>query len=288
MKKYLASVLLLLVVSGHAAGCAENVRSDGKVPKRNPSVKWQKTLDTVATRRGVRYDLLRKEPTTLNQYVKWMGEHGQHSNGWGESKEDKRIAHLLNSHNAAVLHNAMRLDLPASPDDVSVGLYRWSKAGFYWGSRYRFDGEWSAIQHIALHDTVNRYQDPLLWIGLYDGTKDSPRLRFYTAKNLKVELKKAATAFINSKSGMKRTKTGWAANPLFFRYEKDFLFWSKAEHLCEWMAKFARGKRLEWLNTQTEECALEQRKPNRKLDIAPPPKPKRGKKKRESKPREQQ
>ena len=287
MKKWIETVLLLLVVGAHSIGCAENVVLEGKTPKRNPSIKLQKTINAVATRKGVRYDLLQKDQAALNQYVKWMGDHGQHSDGWGESKEDRRIAHLLNSHNAAVLHNALRLGLPATPDDVSVGLYRWSKAGFYWGSRYRLDGEWSAIQHIALHDTVNRYQDPLLWMGLYDGTKDSPRLRFYTSKNLKADLKKAASNFINSKSGMKRTKTGWAANPLFFRYKKDFLFWSKADNLCEWMAKFARGKRLEWLKTQTEECALEQRKPNRKLDVAPPPKTKNKRKKRGSKPNEQ-
>ncbi len=287
MRRRFESLFLLWMLGASLSGCAEDVHLDNKTPKRNPSVKWQKTLNEVATRKGVRYDRLKNQKATLNQYVKWMGEHGQHSNGWGESKEDKRIAHLLNSHNAAVLHNAIRLGLPKSPDDVSIGLYRWSEAGFYWGSRYRFDGEWSAIRHIALHDTVNRYQDPLLWMGLYDGTKDSPRLRFYTGKNVKSELKKAASNFINSKNGMRKTKTGWAANPLFFRYKKDFLFWSKAENLCAWMAKYARGKRLEWLNTQTEDCTLEERAPNRKLDLAPPSKSKKGNTKRARKPETQ-
>ena len=259
---------LLLLSCAAAIGCAENVHLKTKAPKSNPSYKWRLLVDQIGTEDGVRFGLLKKRRKRLNQYVAWVGEHGQHRDGWTESKEDKRIAHLINAHNAGVLHNALRLGLPESPDDVQVGLYRWPEAGFYWGSRYKVDGEWTGLRHLALHDTVNRYQDPLLWMGLYDGTKDSPPLRFFTPKDFKKEIRLATRQFINSDRGMSQTETGWAANPIFFRYEDDFLFWSNAENLCDWMSKYASGERLEWLLSRREDCTLEQRVPNRKLDIA--------------------
>ena len=268
MKAWVSNRMWVYLICAAVLGCAENVHLKTKAPKSNPSYKWHKLVDQASTPNGVRFDLLKKKHKRLNQYVAWIGEHGQHRDGWTESKEDKRIAHLINSHNAVVLHNALRLGLPDSPDNVAVGLYRWPEAGFYWGSRYKFDGEWSGLRHIALHDTVNRYQDPLLWMGLYDGTKDSPRLQFFTSKGLKKELRQAARKFINSERGMSKTETGWAGNPIFFRYEDDFLFWSKAKNICDWMAKYANGDRLEWLISQRENCTLEQRTANRKLDVA--------------------
>ena len=268
MIRWASNVAMWCLVCVVGLGCAENVVLKTKAPKSNPSFKWERVLKQVTTADGVRFDLLKKKRKRLNQYVAWVGVHGQHRDGWTESKEDKRIAHLINSHNAVVLHNALRLDLPKSPDDVAVGLYRWPEAGFYWGSRYQFDGEWSALRHVAIHDTVNRYQDALLWMGLYDGTRDSPILQFYSAKNLKKELRQAARRFINSERGMSKTATGWAANPIFFRYKDDFLFWSNAENICDWMSKYAKDERLKWLLKQGERCALEQRPANRNLDIA--------------------
>ena len=253
-----------------ALGCADDVQLKTKVPKKNPYSKWAKTLDRISTADGIRYDILKRQRRRLNHYVAWVGEHGQHSDGWTESKEDKRIAHLVNAHNAIVLHNALRHDLPETPDDVDVGLYRWSEAGFYWGSRYMLDGEWSTIRHIALHDAVNRYQEPLLWMALYDGTRDAPRLRAYSSKGVQGQLKNAARSFINSNRGMSKTETGWAANPLFFRYESDFLFWSHATNLCEWMVTYAKGERKKWLTQHGDDCPLEERATDRRLDVASP------------------
>ena len=271
MSRWALDRKLMFLVCAAVLGCAENVHLKAKVPKSSPSYKWRGVVGQVATPDGVRFDVLKKRRRRLNQYVAWVGEHGQHKDGWTESKEDKRIAHLINAHNAIVLHNALRLGLPASPDDVAVGLYRWPEAGFYWGSRYKVDGEWSGLRHIALHDTVNRYQDPLLWMGLYDGTKDSPPLRFFTPKGLKREIRQATRAFINSDRGMSKTETGWAGNPLFFRYQDDFLFWSKAKNICDWMSKYAEGERLEWLILNRQNCTLDQRVANRKLDVAERP-----------------
>jgi len=262
----------LVVVCCALFGCAQDVQLKTKVPAKSPSSKWSRTLDRISTADGIRYDLLKRKRRRLNQYVAWVGEHGQHTDGWSESKEDKRIAHLVNAHNAIVLHNALRLKLPQSPDDVSIGMYRWSEGGFYWGSRYRLDGEWTTIRHIAIHDTVNRYQEPLLWFALYDGTRDAPPLRSFSSKSLQSQLKSAARSFINSDRGLAKTETGWAANPLFFRYQDDFLLWSHASTLCEWMLPYAKDERKTWLNNQGDQCALEKRPADRSLAIATKPK----------------
>jgi hypothetical protein len=264
--------VVLIALCSSVLGCAQDVQLKTKVPAKNPYSKWTKTLDRVSTPNGIRYDLLKRKRRRLNQYVAWVGEHGQHQDGWSESKEDKRIAHLVNAHNAIVLHNALRLQLPDSPDDVAIGIYRWKEGGFYWGSRYRLDGEWTTIRHIAIHDAVNRYQEPLLWFALYDGTRDAPPLRSFSAKSVQSQLKRAARSFINSDRGLSKTDTGWAANPLFFRYKDDFLFWSHASTLCEWMAKYAKDERKAWLQKQGDECALEERPADRSLDVAPIPK----------------
>ena len=160
-------------------GCADRVAMDAASPADDPSAEWALAMQQIARSDGIDVDALRASAASLDRYLAWAGEHGQHTDNWRESKEDKRIAFLVNVHNAAVLHNLLRHDLPKSPDAVAVGWYRWPGAGFYWGSKYRVDSEWSAIRHIGFHDTVSRYQEPLLWAALHDGTKDSPRLRWW-------------------------------------------------------------------------------------------------------------
>ena len=177
--------------------------------------------------------------------------------------------YLLNVHNAAVLHNLLRHDVPKSPDDVTVGLYQWDGAGFFWGSKYKVDGEWSALRHISFHDTVSRYQEPLLWVALYDGTRDSAPLRWWKRKNLQAQLKAAMRNFVNSDRGLTETEDGWAATPLFIERADDFTFWSDASNVCAWMAGYAKGKRKAWLKEQIDNCHLTARAPDRSTDIAP-------------------
>ena len=124
---------------------------------------------------------------------------------------------------------------------------------------------------MATHDAVNRYQEPLLWMGLYDGTKDSPPLRWWTRakKKLQPQLKRAARAFINSERGMRQVDDEWLVNPLFIAHEHDFTYWTDASTLCEWMASYARGPRKAWLEAQGEDCDLAHWSPQRETDHAP-------------------
>ena len=247
-------------------GCADRVAVDAAAPTDDPSAEWALAMQKIAQPNGINVDALRASAASLNRYLAWAGEHGQHTDSWRESKEDKRIAFLVNVHNAAVLHNLLRHDLPKSPDAVAVGWYRWPGAGFYWGSKYRVDSEWSAIRHIGFHDTVSRYQEPLLWAALHDGTKDSPRLRWWRSKNLQKRLQSAMRAHINSERGMQKVGDSWTINPLFHARADDFIFWTDAEDLCDWMAGYASGERKEWLTARIGSCALTATPADRRTD----------------------
>lgn len=264
---------LVHIFLGFAAvltGCADRIEIDAAIPDREPSNDWSADLKKVATKKGIRFSELKSKQKNLNRFLAWASVHGQHSDTWRESKEDKRLVYLLNVHNAAVLHNLLRHDVPDSPDDVDVGLYQWDGAGFFWGSKYKVDGEWSALRHISFHDTVSRYQEPLLWVALYDGTRDSPPLGWWKRENLQAQLKTAMRKFVNSDRGLVATEGGWAANPLFIERADDFTFWTDATDICEWMAGYAKGERKTWLKEQAGNCNLTARTPNRSTDMAPP------------------
>ena len=247
-------------------GCADRVAIDATVPATDPSAEWARAVEKIARPGGIDVDALRASADSLNRYLAWAGEHGQHTDSWRESKEDKRIAFLINVHNAAVLHNLLRHNLPESPDAVAVGWYRWPGAGFYWGSKYRVDSGWSAIRHTGFHDTVSRYQEPLLWVALHDGTKDSAPLRWWRSKNLQKRLQSAMRAHINSERGMQKVDGSWTVNPLFHARADDFVFWTDAEDVCDWMAGYASGERKEWLTERIGSCDLTAAIPDRRTD----------------------
>jgi len=244
-------------------GCTDDVVLAPVDEKVN--IEWAGALREIAAPDGIRLDKLKEHRSTLEAYLGWASSHGQHSNSWGESKEDKRLAFLLNVYNAAVLHNLLRHDLPDSPDRVKVGPYQWEGAGFYWGTRYKIDKEWTTLNHLAGHDTVSRYAEPLLWMALFDGTQDAPRLRWWTQKKhrLQPQLVRAAKQFINSDRGMAWTDDTWQVNPLLIEHQKDFTDWTTANNLCEWMATYATGTRKKWLLEQQGNCQLVGRPPNR-------------------------
>ena len=83
---------------------------------------------------------------------------------------------------------------------------------------------------------------------------------------LQPQLKRAARRFINSDRGMAQTSTGWSVNPLFIKHEADFVDWTEASSLCEWLAIYAEDARKAWLLEQGEGCILTAWTPRRDLD----------------------
>jgi hypothetical protein len=256
--------LLLSLLMGSA--CSERVEIKTVESKKKASTAWRRVIQKVKSKDGIDFKAVKKNRKALKQYLAYAATHGQHTDSWKESHEDKRLSFLINVHNAMVLNTLLRHKMPDSPDDVKVGMYQWPGAGLTWGTKYKVDSEWTSIGHLALHDTVNRYQEPLLWIALHDGTRDSAPLRWWPPSKLQSILQNETRLFVNSERGMQKTETGWSVNPLFFKHKDDFIVWTQATNLCEWMVEYASGPRKKWLTENVEACPLEQRAANRSVD----------------------
>ena len=140
------------------------------------------------------------------------------------------------------------------------------------GRKVCFDhgaGLFTTLNHLANHDTVSRYAEPLVWIALWDGTQDAPPLQWWSNKkgNLQPQLRRAAHRFINSDRGMSRHGETWQVNPLFIKHQDNFIDWAEAKNLCDWMARHAKGARKTWLTTQIADCTLTARPPNRAIQV---------------------
>ncbi len=258
-----------LLFAGLAIGCAQDVRIDQDTPARNPSKNWKKIIQKATeSSDGVNYDLISRRPKPLARYLAWVSERGQHSNWWGESREDKRIAHLANAYNAMILHTIVEHQPMTSPDDVQIGLYRWPGAGLSRGVRYRLDGEWVTPAKLRNLETVSRYQDPMLWLLFHDGTVESPPLQWWPDRGLQSRLKKTLRDLLKTEAWLSPTETGWAAHPLFFEHEEDFIEWDDKLSLCDWLSPYAPAGPREWLELHSEDCPLERRMPDRRLNEA--------------------
>lgn len=260
------SLIFLCLSLMLASACSDQVEfKTSNSTKKAPNA-WKRAIQKVRSKDGIDFRAVKKQRKALRQYLAYASNHGQHTGSWKESHEDKRLSFLINVHNAMVLNTLLQHKAPDNPDEIKVGMYQWPGSGLYWGTKYKVDSEWTSIGHLALHDIVNRYQEPLLWIALHDGTQDSAPLRWWPPTKLQSILKSETRLFVNSTRGMQQTETGWSANPLFFKYEDDFIIWTKANNLCEWMVEYASGPRKAWLTENAEECPLEPRAPNRSLD----------------------
>jgi hypothetical protein len=252
-----------------ATACAQKADLEVQHQKRDPSQQWARLIVQAAHDDGVDYTVFRDRPLAVQRYLEWASRHGQHTDWWGESKEDRRISHLANTYNAGVIYAVLTQEPAQSTDDIQVGLYRWPGAGLDRGMRFKVDGEWVNLHKLSQVDTVSRYQEPLLWLMFSDGSEDAPPLHWWPSKNLQNTLKTRMRAFLATDNGLVQTPTGWAANPLFFAREKDFLDWYDKPNLCAWMADFTDGERREWMESHLDDCPLEARPSRRGLNQAP-------------------
>ena len=113
-----AALFFTVSVACHDDVALEDVR-------KRPDGPWARAVTAIATPDGVRLGDLSQHRSALEDYLGWASTHGQHTNSWGESREDRRLAYLLNVHNAAVLHYLLRHELPDSPDAVTFGMFQW-------------------------------------------------------------------------------------------------------------------------------------------------------------------
>ena len=259
-----------LLCLGLITGCAEKTDFSDTRTGANAQTAWERLIKQAVRSDGVDYSVFRNRPMVVSQYLKWVSTHGRYSDGWGESKEDKRIAHLANAYNAAVIHAILVHEPTTSVDEIKVGMYQWPGSGLKYGSRYRVDKEWLTLHRLSQVEAVSRYQEPLLWLMFHNGTRDSPPLKWWPSRGLQRDVEKELRSFLASDAGLRRTTTGWAANQLFFDKEKDFLEWHDQPNLCAWMIKYTTKERRKWMEEHVEDCPLEEQLPDRRLNRASP------------------
>ncbi|KAH7570740.1 hypothetical protein JRO89_XS05G0173800 [Xanthoceras sorbifolium] len=127
-------------------------------------------------------------------------------------KAEEKLAFFLNLHNAMVIHAIIRIGHPEGVMDRKaffsdfqyvVGGYTYSintiKNGILRNNRR---GPYSLVKPFATGDkrlelTVKKL-NPLIHFGLCNGTKSSPRVRFFTPQGVEAELRSAARDFFHN------------------------------------------------------------------------------------------
>jgi hypothetical protein len=256
-----AALLLPLLV-----GCGRRIHGSDDVPEDDPSKAWSRVLRAAVTPDGVDYDRVDEDRETLQDYVAWVGEHGPVMDGLRESKEDRRIAFLMNAYNALVIEALLQERdrtgaLPASVRDVRFGPWalrdNWS---FFLGQRVKVDGEWTTLYHLESHRLLARYQDPLPHVGLNCASRGCPPLRWWServgSKKLQPQLEEALEDWL-ADGALQQTETGYAVSELFFWYEDDFTYWSHADNLCQYLVEYVDQDAADWMLEHFGDCSLE-------------------------------
>lgn len=253
--------------------CGQRVHVDRDVPDDDPRDAWSALLAESVTEEGVDYHHIDASRDVLQDYVAWLAEHGPVLDTMRESKEDRRIAFLVNAYNAFVIEGVLQNQPIESVSDVRFGPWaardNWS---FFMGQRFKLDGEWISLYHLENHRIFARYQDPLPHVGLNCASVGCPPLRWWTEKVGRKKLGKQMGAAMEDwleAGALQETETGYAVTELFFWYEDDFTYWSDADNLCQYLYEYTDESAADWMYEHYEDCPLERLEYDWTLNAAP-------------------
>jgi len=269
-----APLLALLLFTG----CTQRMEMPVAAPPVDPSKSWQAVLEQAAGPEGVDYAYVAEHRDRLERFLAWVGAHGPNTETWRESSEDRRIAFGLNAYNAAVIYGVLAHQPLSSVREVQVGIFRGVPgAGFFVGQRFRYDGEWLSLHNLEHQYLVDRYQEPLIHVGLNCASRSCPPVQWWDSRGLQAHLERAMRSFLASDQGLAPVGpeganggvTAWAANELFQWYADDFTDWSSADTVCGYLVSYAGGARKRWLAAHADDCPLQYRPYDWSLNDAP-------------------
>jgi hypothetical protein len=235
--------------------------------EENPTEDWENVLMKSIHKNedgsvGVDYAFIEKNHDTLDKYIDWIGKHGPFSDKMRIRDSKRKLAFLLNAYNASVIYSVLDNNLHSSDKgvlDVSAGMFPKGGSGFFLGQQFFIDGEWVSLFVLEQQYILGNFQDPLLHAGMNCASKGCPPLTFWKEKTVKTKLKTHFKTFLNSSFGMQKIDDQWQVSELFEWYEKDFVQWSNASNLCEYLHEYTADEDAKtYLKTQaTQNCELQ-------------------------------
>jgi len=237
--------------------CSERVEIEAPAPRSDPTALWLELLDQAATEDGVNYAMIDQRRTLLHQYLAWVGEHGPETEQWSEGAQRRRLAYWFNAYNAAVIEGVLRAGDIDSVRDVGGGGWGLRPgAGFFLGQKFHVDGDWQTLYVIEEQDIINRYQEPLAHVGLNCASRSCPPLRTWTEDGMNQDMRDAMRDWLAG-DGLQCDRDGCRASAIFSWHEADFLDWSQADNLCQWMKPYTSGEKRRWMISHAEDCRLD-------------------------------
>lgn len=212
--------------------CSAPVVLEG-APPADAEARWAQALAEVVTPAGrVRYERLQADPSALEAYVRAQAA------PWPELTPAEALARKINTYNAAVLLGVLRQGVPASVQDVRVGLWRWGGAGFFKGLRFELDGRWVDLYDYEHEQLREAHRDPRIHAAISCASEGCPPLsaELYRAETLDAQLDAAVRRWLRTRAQVHAEVVELSAIMDWFR--DDFIQWGQAESLCAWAARY--------------------------------------------------
>ena len=237
--------------------CRQTVSPPYDDPVENPSKDWENLINNASLSGGVNYELIQANQEILDNYISYIAYHGPNTDQMRIRHEDKKIAFFMNAYNALVIYSVLEHQPLGSVHDLKTGLFASEGRGFFVNQLFRVDGSWMSLNHIAIERLLAMFQTPLIHMGLNKGSHGSPKLHYWIKYKVDTQLESALKKYLKTDHGAQQTKQGWAVNELFFTYEDDFIDWSTASNLCEFLEPYASSSFQDWLEANFTLCPLE-------------------------------
>lgn len=241
--------ILFVSIACQSKQYLEHHSSDSQTP-----IQWEALLSRISKGGRVDYALLRKHSDTLASYMHWLSTHGPNTQNYSIQKEKKKIVFYANAYNAAVLYGVLNHWPIQSVREVDAGWFQSENVGFFLGQLFLIDGEWMSLYHLEQDLILSQFQDPRLHVLLNCASKGCPPLRYWTERDLATQIDTHWQNYI--RSNLRQGSTGWEISELFFWYEKDFLAWSNATNLCDYLIPYAQEEAKRWLLAHQKRCTI--------------------------------
>lgn len=244
-------------------GCAEQVAPPGLSPVVSPLDDWGRLVEQATRGGGVDWRLLADQRATLDDALAWNAEHGPESSRVPESKEDERLAALLNVYDAEVVGAVLDRVWTTGADP---GLLHVPTRQIRHDLAFRVDNEWITLDRLAVYRVLAGFEEPRIHGALYQGTAEGPRLRWFRAETVRSQLELGLTDWLNRDGGLRRVGDGYALTADLAAEYKDFRDWDGAGNLCMALVEYAAGDARTWMFEHLEDCPLRTFEPEDRLD----------------------